>query len=828
MKLALKSFQDDFVEKLLDEIRSAQRDATRRHQAVAFSAPTGSGKTVMMAAAFERLIEGDASAPPAPHSTFLWITDQPQLNDQTLRRIRSYSTTFQPQQLHIIDSNFDSRVLQSSHLYFLNTQKLGRDKTLVSPSDARTYTFWDTLRATLDDRAQHLFVIVDEAHRGMDLTERQRGEARSIIQKFIVGSPQETVPVPLLVGISATPQRFTALLERTDRVVRPLNVPPEDVRASGLIKDVVRYYVPAVSEPSDISLLREASRCLAAYSRAWHDYCGSSNERSVAPLLMLQVEDAAAGRISRTDIGEALAAVSEELGALPDRAFAHAFQEQTSLSLGGRQVRYLAPSHIESDPDVRIVLFKTSLNTGWDCPRAEVMMSFRRATDSTSIAQLVGRMVRTPLARRITDRELLNRVNLFLPHYNKASVDDVVQRLTSDDDGAPLTQLEDASDCVELFCDQHESLLELVSTLPSYTIPTRTSVHNVHRFMRLARVLEDAQIRSDARDTARNELVRVLLHELEIRRRSSAFRRFVKEGTTLKVRVLSYASASTQEDIAEIPASDENLRDHVDAIGRRVREGIHLAFCKARIASGSRDFRTARLELAALFASSDVYDALMERASQLTAEWLAAATANVVSLPPHIQAQLNEIRSSGSTPELQPIAMPDTLTVRPHAKTKSEALTDHLYQDDAGHFPGHLTSWETATVRAAGSQPGLVAWLRNLPRKPWSLTVPYWDSQGQVKALYPDIIAFHRVDGVPAIDLLDPHLDHLDDAAFKARGLARYAQKHGAMFRSIQLLRMDRGKLQRLDLANETVRQAVLAVTSNEHLRQLYHLLGAK
>ena len=218
----------------------------------------------------------------------------------------------------------------------------------------------------------------------------------------------------------------------------------------------------------------------------------------------------------------------------------------------------------------------------------------------------------------------------------------------------------------------------------------------------------------------------------------------------------------------------------------------------------------------------------MERARRLTSEWLTSATATFSSLPPRTQAQLSEIRSSSVVPELQPIAMPDTLAVRPDAKTKAEALTDHLYQDDAGHFPGHLTSWETATVRAAALQPGFVAWLRNLPRKPWSLTVPYRDSQGQVKPLYPDIIVFRHADGVPAIDLLDPHLDHLDDAALKARGLAEYARDHGAVFRSIQLLRMDKDKLQRLELANDTVRQKVLAVTSNEHLRHLYQVVGTK
>ena len=49
------------------------------------------------------------------------------------------------------------------------------------------------------------------------------------------------------------------------------------------------------------------------------------------------------------------------------------------------------------------MFFKMALSTGWDCPRAEVMMSFRRAEDHTYIAQLLGRMVRTPLARRSND-----------------------------------------------------------------------------------------------------------------------------------------------------------------------------------------------------------------------------------------------------------------------------------------------------------------------------------------------------------------------------------------------------------------------------------------
>jgi NAD-dependent deacetylase len=63
----------------------------------------------------------------------------------------------------------------------------------------------------------------------------------------------------------------------------------------------------------------------------------------------------------------------------------------------------------------KVVFFKETLSTGWDCPRAETMMSFRRAVDYTYIAQLLGRMIRTPLQQRVMVDETLNEVHLYLP-----------------------------------------------------------------------------------------------------------------------------------------------------------------------------------------------------------------------------------------------------------------------------------------------------------------------------------------------------------------------------------------------------------------------------
>lgn len=82
-------------------------------------------------------------------------------------------------------------------------------------------------------------------------------------------------------------------------------------------------------------------------------------------------------------------------------------------------------------------VFKENLSTGWDCPRAETMMSFRHAQDATYIAQLLGRMIRTPLQRHIDVDETLNEVRLFLPHFNKDNVEAVMKAL-QDEEGSDI------------------------------------------------------------------------------------------------------------------------------------------------------------------------------------------------------------------------------------------------------------------------------------------------------------------------------------------------------------------------------------------------------
>ena len=201
-------------------------------------------------------------------------------------------------------------------------------------------------------------------------------------------------------------------------------------------------------------------------------------------------------RFSNTDIEEVIRVIDEEVGPLPINAFTHSFQEGVDLDFGGKKVRYLSPADINLDLNVRVVLFKTSLNTGWDCPRAEVMMSFRKAIDATLIAQLVGRMVRTPLARRVSSNEFLNRVSLYLPHFDQGGLKKVVESLTKPDpDILPPVDIEEGEELMILSRRKgSENAFSALSKLPWYTIPRARKTKGVSRLMKLARLLANDEI----------------------------------------------------------------------------------------------------------------------------------------------------------------------------------------------------------------------------------------------------------------------------------------------------------------------------------------------
>ena len=275
MRIEPKDFQDDAVHRLAEEIEAARREIDRgRPQAVVLSSPTGSGKTVIMTLLMERMWAGHESLAADPNAIFLWLSDSPELNLQSKDKIEAASDIFPRSQLLIIDNNFDRERLSPGHIYFLNTQKLGVSSLLTKNGDGRTWTIWQTIENTAKASPTHFNVIVDEAHRGMGQSARVETQTRTIVQRFIKGAPEVGLsPVPLVIGMSATPERFHRVLEGAQRITRPVDVSAEDVRESGLIKDRIILDIAEEDQPADWTLLRDAAQRTIEYGKEWKRYC---------------------------------------------------------------------------------------------------------------------------------------------------------------------------------------------------------------------------------------------------------------------------------------------------------------------------------------------------------------------------------------------------------------------------------------------------------------------------------------------------------------------------------------------------------------------------
>lgn len=469
MKVELFPFQKAALLALRRSAFSAIVNYSRTHtpQVVSYTAPTGAGKTIVMSALIESVFFGDENYPDQSDAIFIWLSDSPQLNEQSRLKIDLKADKIRLNQCVMIsDESFDMEVLEDGHIYFLNTQKLSKSSNLTKHSDGRQYTIWETLANTVRDKADRLYFIIDEAHRGAQ-SARDLSKNTTIMQKFMKGSDADRLPpMPVVIGMTATPQRFNRLAEGIQSTTQYVKTTADEVRASGLLKDRIVITYPEQAG-NDMAVLQAATDEWKHKCDHWYQYCYEQHYGQVNPILVVQVQNGSGHQISATDLDECLRIIEERLGdRFMEGQVVHAFGEGTpTLQIGGLDVPYCEPSRIADDKRIKVVFFKETLSTGWDCPRAETMMSFRRAVDYTYIAQLLGRMVRTPTQQHINVDETLNDVHLYLPQFSEATVYDVVKAL-QDEEGATIpTDIEAEA----MGHDNYDTL----SLRPTYTTPPR-------------------------------------------------------------------------------------------------------------------------------------------------------------------------------------------------------------------------------------------------------------------------------------------------------------------------------------------------------------------
>ena len=850
MRYSLKDYQEDAVAEVLNRLGRARHDWHTQSAPGAFSltSTTGSGKTVMAAAVIEALFDGspDHEFDPDPGAVVLWFTDDPSLNEQTRFRLLEAADRIAHSRLVVIENTFNQEKLEPHNVYFLNAQKLGKNSLLVRGAeqdsrensqsrlpmpDARAFTMWDTLANTIADEQLSLYLILDEAHRGMrPPSKRDRAEKATIVLRLVNGA-HGVPPVPVVWGISATVERFNdAMAKAQNRTSYPsVVVPPERVQESGLLKDDIRLDFPTEAGRFDTVLLARAARRAMQATQLWHTYARREGVEAVIPLLVVQVPNTPSNQLLVTAF-ETIKATWQDLQ--PD-AMAHVFGDHATIELGGFVVPHVAPQTVQDRSHIRVLFAKDAISTGWDCPRAEVLVSFRPAKDETHITQLLGRMVRTPLARRVPGNDLLNSVACVLPHFDRSTAARVARNMLGDrerdDDGtgggtgrrvlfAPVDM--DVNPTVP------EAVWEAFDALPSQTLPRRTA-RPIGRLLRLAQALSRDGLRTNARKEAyRNLFGRldglIVQHKEKVAEASRGILQV--EGETLVARVIG---GEVRDQVGFVEAADEfSVEADFQAAGRVLTADLARKYADHLAVADEDDdgLFDAHVKVAALAQIEGVADELDGDAERICTKWFDEHRVDIKDLSDERRVTYDDIKGMSTKVQSTELNRPRVRTEETEDEdgNKLETRSGHLMSDSDGNFPVlSLNQWEIEVLDKEMGRDGFKAWYRNPARASSdALVIAYKNLQGQWRRMCPDFLFFHGAGQDINTSIIDPHGHHLADALPKLRGLADFAATHGESFHRIEsVARMANGALRVLDITDPSVRDAI---AKHEDIETLY------
>ena len=816
MRYDLFDYQREAAANVLKRLDAA-RDLWVAHDtrsSFALSAVTGSGKTVIATAVIEAMVHGsaDLGTESDPSAAFLWVTDDPALNRQTRKRMVEASDLLHPNQLIIVDNDFLNRALDAGRVYFLNVQKLSKNSGLAQGgNNLREISLWEVIANTVNAGDVDLYLILDEAHKGMKV-ERDRS---TIVQRIINGQPGTNPAVPVVWGISATIERFNAAMSGvSDRTVLPaVAVDLAKVRASGLVKDQLVLDEPAETGTFGSTLLREAIQSALSYEERWADYAEAEHEPGVLPILVIQVPDKA----SEAKLAELVGVLDSQWPTLGPDAVVNVFGEHKDLDIADRRIRWVNPESIQDDLEVRVVLAKEAISTGWDCPRAEVLYSERPASDSTHIAQVIGRMVRQPLARRVPTDDVLNSVACYLPLFNRKSLGQIKAELERPGEGVP-TEVVMRTRLFPRNREMPNEVFDLVESLPS--VPTPDPLASpLRRAKILAKLLTDSDVPGGAlNDHAGEDLRRLLNSKLDGLIAQHADRVFENVRNIESADISRTTVTHTGQEIGVSTRSITTHARDVDRDTRRlirsVREGVgsdYLAYRRTK--APEDDPRDVRVEVAALLMIKDVLAELDVRATAWVRDQLTRFAVEIKNTTGATRDAYMKVQEQTSYLERVGIELPLNEVAPSEDAEGNEYPTAarHLYADNTGAFPAKLNDWETLVVKTESGRKSTVAWYRNPARAGRSaLRIAYQDEGGTWKSLQVDFIVIsRRDDGSLVASIVDPHGDHLADAKFKLRALADYAERYGPEFLRIESVAKVGEQLRVLDLQDPKVRLAV-------------------
>lgn len=380
MIYTLKNYQRDAVDELKQYISIGFKSTSRKE--VVFKAPTGSGKTFMAASLFEELAEEN----PSVNFCILWACPgKGELHKQSFDAVKTYLGG-NPVCSLLEDDFFGSRkYIKDKEIVFINWEKLiQKDKETGKwannlMKDQEGMNFIDVIEKTKQNGTR-VILVIDESHIGASQKAR--------IQEFI-----NTIIIPnIVLEMSATP-----LNNHID-----VEIEAQKVVDEGMIKEDV--IVNQGINKEDKTLAEQDSELLVlqkGYDKR-QEIVEEYNKLNIAvnPLVLIQIPNVDEGEAKKLVIKDFLRekGITEDNGKLKFWCDDKGNFDKKAIKKNNDITEYL--------------VFKTAVATGWDCPRAHILIKFRDGKSETFETQTIGRILRTAEAKSY-DNYLLDNAYIF-------------------------------------------------------------------------------------------------------------------------------------------------------------------------------------------------------------------------------------------------------------------------------------------------------------------------------------------------------------------------------------------------------------------------------
>lgn len=353
--IKLANFQLQAIRELTEKMNEDKKE-------IIFKSPTGSGKTIILTHFIDQYGKGNFN------KIFIWLTPgKGELEKQSKGKMDKYIHNSQTKLL----SDVMTEGFVENDVCFINWEKLTK-KGNNALKEGEKRNFQEHVQKALNDGLEFI-VIIDEAHQNDTV------KAKEIIELFNALK---------LIRTSATPTANSraALIE----------VDEADVIEEGLIKKLLVINEDfassiTVSNPTEF-LLEKAFEKYKELKAAYIEQATTVN-----PLVIVQLPNDSDGLLSDVEKYLESQGITYENGLL-------------AIWLSDRKENL--ENIEEKDAKPIFIIIKQAIATGWDCPRAQVLVKLRENSNEVFEIQTIGRIRRMPEVKHY-NRDLLDSCYLF-------------------------------------------------------------------------------------------------------------------------------------------------------------------------------------------------------------------------------------------------------------------------------------------------------------------------------------------------------------------------------------------------------------------------------